>query len=78
MKIESDNEVALNFLLNSYDIVKDEKIILRFQETIENIVDSVFLEVLYDDERKEMLAKSLAVMLSLSIYFRENPKEIIH
>jgi hypothetical protein len=73
MRVETDNEVALRFLLDSYEQVKDEPIITRFRETIENIVDSVFLEVLYDDERKEMLSKSLAVMLSLSMYLRDNP-----
>ena len=74
MYVETDNEVALRFLISSYEQVKHEPIIIKFRETIENIVDSVFLEVLYDDERKEMLSKSLAVMLSLSMYLRDNPE----
>ena len=84
MKVESDNEVALRFLLDGYEVVKDEKIIIKFKETISEIIDSVFLEVLYDDERKEMLSNALATMLSLSMYLRDNPdafnseKEQIH
>lgn len=84
MKVESDNEVALRFLLDGYEVVKDEKIIIKFKETISEIIDSVFLEVLYDGERKEMLSNALATMLSLSMYLRDNPdafnseKEQIH
>lgn len=74
MKVESDNEIALRYLLDSYELVKEEKIISRFKETIETVVDSVFLEVLYDADRKEMIANALSVLLSLSMYLRENPE----
>ena len=76
MKVETDNEVALRYLLDSYELVKEEKIISRFKETIETVVDSVFIEVLYDADRKEMIANALSVLLSLSMYLRENPEEV--
>ena len=73
MRIETDNEMVLRFLLDSYESVKDEKIIISLKETIGMIIDSVFLEALYDGDRKELLSNSLSVMLSLSLYMKDNP-----
>jgi hypothetical protein len=73
MKVETDNEIVLKFLLDSYESVKDEKIIMSLKETIETIIDSVFLEALYDGDRKELLSNALSVMLSLSLYMKDNP-----